>query len=382
MPDALPGAPVTGTTATGTTATGTAATATTGLVRGAAAQHHVSSYAVLLRQAQDAGLMGRRRGSYLRRIVLTFAALAAVIAVMVVLGDTWYQLLVAAALGLVLTQIAFLGHDASHRQIFDSQPANEWAARLLTGLFGGLSYGWWMNKHTRHHGAPNQVDKDPDIASKLLAFDPDSARARTGGFARFTAWQGTLFLPLLTLEGLNLHVHGVRLLLSRGHGVKKVWVERAFIGVRLTGYLVFLFLLLPPGMAAAFLGVQLGVFGFCLGGAFAPNHVGMPIVPRGVRVDFLHRQVLMSRNVSGGWFVDLLMGGLNHQIEHHLFPNMPRANLRAVRPLVRAHCAAHGIAYTETTLLGAYRVLIVYLNTVGVRAADPFRCPLVVQLRS
>lgn len=325
--------------------------------------------------------MERRYGSYIARIGATAAALLCTGAAMVVVGNSWWQLVVAAVLGFVLTQMAFLGHDASHRQMFESTAANEWAARVLTGLVGGLSYGWWMSKHSRHHGAPNQLGKDPDIDSELLSFSPEVAHTRRGLAARFTRIQGTLFLPLLLLEGLNLHYKGVQLLLRRNPGIKRAWVERVFVGVRLAGYLALLFTLLPPGKAAAFLAVQLGVFGLFLGGAFAPNHVGMPIVARGERVDFLQRQVAMSRNVSGGWAIDLLMGGLNLQVEHHLFPAMARANLRAVRPLVRAHCAEHGVPYTETDLWSAYRQLLGYLNTVGVRAADPFRCPLVATLR-
>ena len=142
-----------------------------------------------------------------------------------------------------------------------------------------------------------------------------------------------------------------------------------------------LFLLLPAGTAAAFVGVQLAVFGVLLGGAFAPNHIGMPIVPAGLKVDFLRRQVLMSRNISGGRITGYAMGGLNYQIEHHLFPNMPRPNLKRAQPLVRAHCAKHGVAYTETSLLQSYRIITRYLNALGVRGQDPFRCPLVALYR-
>ena len=105
--------------------------------------------------------------------------------------------------------------------------------------------------------------------------------------------------------------------------------------LRLGGLVALLVLLLPLGKAAAFLAVQVGVFGFLLGGSFIPNHTGMPIVPRGARIDFLNRQVLMSRNIRGNVLVDAAMGGLNYQIEHHLFPSMPRPHLKLVRPVVR-----------------------------------------------
>ena len=106
-------------------------------------------------------------------------------------------------------------------------------------------------------------------------------------------------------------------------------VEIAFITVRLVGYLALVFLVLSPGIAFAFLGVQLGLFGVYMGMSFAPNHKGMPLVPKDVKLDFLRRQVLMSRNIRGSRVLDIVMGGLNYQIEHHLFPSMPRPHLRA-----------------------------------------------------
>ena len=118
-----------------------------------------------------------------------------------------------------------------------------------------------------------------------------------------------------------------------------------------------------------------------LGSAFAPNHKGMPIVRRDMKLDFLRRQVLMSRNVRGGRFVDFAMGGLNYQIEHHLFPSMPRPNLRRAQSLVRAHCEQHGVGYTETGLLESYGIVIRYLNAVGSKDPDVFRCPLVSEYR-
>ena len=136
-----------------------------------------------------------------------------------------------------------------------------------------------------------------------------------------------------------------------------------------------------PGIAAVFLAVQLGVFGFYMGASFAPNHKGMPIVPATVKLDFLRRQTLMSRNVRGGLFIEALMGGLNYQIEHHLFPSMPRPNLAKVQPLARAHCLRHGVAYTETSLLGSYAIVIRYLNQAGLGERDPFTCPLVRNYR-
>jgi fatty acid desaturase len=76
------------------------------------------------------------------------------------------------------------------------------------------------------------------------------------------------------------------------------------------------------------------------------------------------------------------MGGLNYQIEHHLFPSMPRPHLRTARMLVRDHCRSCDIPYVEASLLSSYRTVIGYLNRVGLAARDPFDCPLASRLRS
>jgi fatty acid desaturase len=134
-------------------------------------------------------------------------------------------------------------------------------------------------------------------------------------------------------------------------------------------------------MAFAFIGVQLAVFGVYMGASFAPNHKGMPVVASDARLDFFTKQVRTSRNISGGWWATWLMGGLNYQIEHHLFPSMPRPHLAAARRIVREHCADNDVPYTETTLWRSYGIVIAYLNRVGLAARDPFECPAASQYR-
>jgi len=151
--------------------------------------------------------------------------------------------------------------------------------------------------------------------------------------------------------------------------------------VRFAVYLGAIFWVLPLGMAFAFLGVQLAVFGVYMGASFAPNHKGMPLIPADVKLDFLSKQVLTSRNISGGLWASALLGGLNYQVEHHLFPNMPRPHLAKAREIVREHCRTLDVPYTETTLVRSYGIVIRYLNEVGLSARDPFDCPMVNRFR-
>jgi fatty acid desaturase len=339
-----------------------------------------SSYTDLALMVRESGLMARCYGYYWRSLGLAILAVAVLVGAMVWLGNSWLQLILAALLGVVLTQFGFLGHDAAHRQMFASAEWNEWTARILSGAGAGLSYGWWRGKHNLHHAAPNQVGRDPDIAAGAVVFTAAIAAQRSGLAGWITRHQGWLFFPLLTLEGINLHIAGLRTLYAGK--VPHRALEAGLILSRLIGLVVLLLVLLPPGKAAAFLAVQMAVFGLLLGGSFAPNHTGMPIVPQALKLDFLHRQVLMTRNVRGNFFVDAGMGGLNYQIEHHLFPSMPRPNLKLVRPMVRDYCHAREIPYTELGLFASYGVVIDYLNHVGVRdRSGTFDCPLAAQLR-
>ncbi|MCS3845024.1 fatty acid desaturase [Microbacterium sp. AK031] len=151
------------------------------------------------------------------------------------------------------------------------------------------------------------------------------------------------------------------------------------MAVRLIGFVVLVFVVLSPGIAFVFLAVQLGLFGFYMGVAFAPNHKGMPVVPRDVALDFLRRQVMMSRDIRGSRLLDIAMGGLNYQIEHHLFPSMPRPHLRRAAPMIAAYCRAHDVPYVQTGLFASYGIVVRYINRVGLGERDVFTCPLVEQ---
>ena len=274
-------------------------------------------------------------------------------------------LILAGLLAVASTQIGFLGHDGGHQQIAASRTGNTVVGLIAGNLLTGLSMGWWADKHNRHHANPNKEDHDPDIGEGVLAFTSAHAARRSGGVARMiTANQAVLFFPLLTLEGLSLHVASVRWLVSR-RDAKLRHTEVLLLCLHVVGYLGVVLWVLSPVHAVMFVAVHQAVFGLYLGCSFAPNHKGMMIVAAHEKLDYLRRQVLTSRNVRGGWFVDQLLGGLNYQIEHHLFPSMPRPHLRRAQYLVRRFCAEQSIAYTETTLFGSYAIALRYLHSLG-----------------
>jgi fatty acid desaturase len=322
-----------------------------------------SEYTQLSRQIKQAGLLDRRRGWYAARIGLNLALLAAGWAAFASIGESWWQLVTAAYLGVVFTQVAFVGHDAGHRQIFRSRRANDLVGLAHANLLCGVSFDWWVAKHNRHHTNPNHEDLDPDISITALAFTPDQASSKHGLVRLIARYQAWLFFPLLLLEAAHLHLASAKAIL-RGSGRANI-IEGLLLLTHLAAYVTALLLVLSPLQALAFLIVQQGLFGLYLGCSFAPNHKGMPTLTAADQLDFLRRQVLTSRNVAGSRLVDFVLGGLNYQIEHHLFPNMPRPNLRRAQPLIRAFCQQHGLPYTEASLFGSYAQAVRHLHTVG-----------------
>ena len=202
----------------------------------------------------------------------------------------------------------------------------------------------------------------------VLAFTTaQSGEPGRGPVGRFVIRHQTgLFFPLLLLEGLDLHVSAVRSLVSRR--VPRVGLEVVLLAAHAVVYLGGIFLVLSPARAILFIVVQQGLFGLYLGCSFAPGHKGMPMPTAAEQLDPVRRQVLTSRNIRGGRHVDLVLGGLNYQIEHHLFPRMPRPNLRRAQPMVREFCDRHGILYTETSLVGSYARGLRHLRAVSAPA--------------
>jgi fatty acid desaturase len=321
-------------------------------------------YTQLSRQIKQAGLLDRRRGWYAAKIGSNLLLLAGGWVAFAMLGESWWQMVTAAYLAVVFTQLAFVGHDAGHRQLFRSRRANDLVGLLHANLGVGVSFDWWVGKHNRHHSNPNHEDLDPDISITALAFTADQASSKKGLVRLIARYQGWLFFPLLLLEAAHLHLASAKAILRGGHGRTNL-VERLLLLIHVTAYLGALLMVLSPLQAVLFLAVQQGLFGLYLGCAFAPNHKGMPNLTQADELDFLRRQVLTSRNVRGSRFVDFLLGGLNYQIEHHLFPNMPRPNLRRAQPLIQAFCQDLDLPYAEASLFGSYAQAVHHLHAVG-----------------
>jgi fatty acid desaturase len=258
-----------------------------------------SDYARLSRSVRAAGLLRRRPGYYAIKIAANLLLLAAGWAAFFLLGRSWWQLLVAVFLAVMFTQTGFIGHDAGHRQISGSKRTDDLIGRIHGNLLIGLSYGWWTDKHRRHHAHPNQLGRDPDTGGRAIAFTRDQSRARHGIGSWLAGYQAWLFFPMLLLEGFHLHAVGFRGLLRRRGRTTAKLVDGALLAAHIIGYLAAVFLVLSPVQAVAFVLLQQGLFGVYLGCSFAPNHKGMPVLGEDEKSDFLRRQVITSRNIRG-----------------------------------------------------------------------------------
>ena len=290
----------------------------------------------LLPRVRVAGLMDRRPWYYAAKLVATTAAFAAGWVGFVLLGASWFSLGIAAFLGVMSTQLGFLGHDAGHGQIFVSRRANRRLGLGIGNTLIGMSFGWWVPKHSAHHAHPNQVDADPDMG---ITLGPSTSRD-VGPLAHVSTClarrQAELFVPMMLLRSTGLYVSGAQDLLRRRD--RAAILESLLLVGHVALYLTVVLWVLPLPEAAAFIAVHQAVFSLYLGCSFAPNHKGMPIVDEESGLSFARRQIITARNIIGGRCTSVIFGGLNYQIEHHLFPSMPRPNLARAQRLVRAFC--------------------------------------------
>lgn len=320
-------------------------------------------YLQLRRLVAERGLLERQYLYYAIKIPLHLAMLAAGIAVIVAFDQFWVQMLNAVFLAVVFAQFGFIGHDSGHRQIFRSARNND-LVMLLAGLVTGMTPSWWQDKHNTHHRNPNQLDLDGDIEVSVFAFTEEQALKTKAPLRLLVRYQAFLFYPMLLLTSLSLLGGGIAYLVRRErvrYPVAEVTAVVAGIGL----YLAILFVFLPPWQAALFIVVHRALAGFHMGSVFAPNHKGMPVLDPGAKLDYLRQQVLTARDVLPNPVIDYAYGGLNYQIEHHLFPNMPRNRLKDARKLVRAFCLERGIPYHETGFWQSQREILGYMHEVS-----------------
>ena len=268
-------------------------------------------------------------------------------------GAVW--LAVAVLCSVALLTMGFIGHDAGHHALSRKRWVND-----LWGQFGmtflcGMSFGFWRSRHNRHHAHCQEVGGDPDMHfGVLFSVYPDSASWQTPVGRFFLRIQKWAFWPLSAFYWVALRYDAIRDLFQRPDETK---IDRFLMPLH------WLLLLVVPGLVFGWPTAILAyvtmscISSVMTASVFIPNHIGMRRVDPGApgdRLSYLEQQVTTSRNISNPPWLDFYYGGLNSQIEHHLFPRVSHHRYRAMRPVVRAFCEERGIAYHEASL---YRAL-------------------------
>ncbi len=331
-------------------------------------------YFKLRRLILEHGLLDRQYAYYAVKVAVAFALLITSAAILVVFDSLWVQMANAVLMAVAFSEFAFLGHDAGHRQVFRSVKRND-MLMLLAALVTGLAPSWWREKHIKHHVSPNQIGHDADIEITVFAFTREQALESWGVTRFFIRHQAFWFYPILMLSSYSLLFAGI-VFLARRNEVKHPVLEPIVVATAIAAYLALVFAFLPFWHGVLFIVVHRALAGLHVGSVFAPNHKGMPILGPDTVLDHLRQQVLTSRNVLPNPVVDYMYGGLNYQIEHHLFPNMPRNRLKSARPVIRAFCADHGVSYHETGFWRSNREILSHLHAVSTPLRQNRRKPM------
>jgi fatty acid desaturase len=256
---------------------------------------------------------------------------------------------------------AYLGHDVAHTQWGPRNDAKPRFMLNLVALAQGFGSAWWVEKHELHHSFPNAcrvgeggiltpIDGDIDSAPWLVwdkALAKYNAELRKSSMGSVLAMvmprmQVPLFLPLLALARFNWSWQSIEVAARKEKTLEAgLCVAHWVIGLTLAG-------LLTPGPAWTgwlwFLSAQL-IGGFILGAVFVLNHTGMEIYDASAAGGFYDRQARSTRNTPSSVFFDWATGGLNSQIEHHMFPTMARRNLSKMREVTKKAMLECGYSY-------------------------------------
>ncbi len=323
----------------------------------------VADFAELPRRIREEGLLERQRGYYTIKIVSTFAMLTLSVTLLLVVDNFWFQLGNAAFLAFVFGQIGYIGHDAGHLAVCRSTRGNRLIGYGVCFLLS-MSQSWWLTQHNQHHRTPNDLDDDPHTLMPVLAFSEEKASGKRGIMRWLVGYQAFYYLPMLVLEGLGIRLASIQFLIGSGKA-RQYLPDFSLMALHFVLYFGLLFYVLTPWQVLAFALIHQGLFGLYYGLVFAPNHKGMLILDKDKPLDFVRTQVLTTRNVKPNFLVDLMYGGLNYQIEHHLFTMMPRKNLGKARPIVKEFCREQGIPYYETGTLKSYREILSHMHQVS-----------------
>lgn len=303
-----------------------------------------SDFDALKKEVRDAGLLKRVpvRGSIeMLAIVISFGLVYATLSL-------WNPILLGLFMTLLFTRAVFVSHDILHLQYFQNKKFSFRVSYPFSAIILSNSSSWWDFKHNiNHHHFCNTISKDEDIMALDGAFTPNN-RGNSPfikKYKRLIFWGAMFFMyPAFIVQSYNFVLK------------RKLYGE--FFLMLLHWPIIWgpIFYILPLSDAiTTFITLNLTLSAWLAYG-FITNHLGCEVftVQEAEKMSWLELQMRTSRSLKGGKFVHWFYGGLNTQIEHHLFPKAPRFNLLKVQKMTRDFAKKHNIFYFETTPLEAY----------------------------
>jgi fatty acid desaturase len=316
-----------------------------------AGQDHCQALKDLYAALEQRGLLAPSR-FWQRKLLFWVPALVASYVGLLVLpfGPLWLLLVPLASLAMLT--MGYVGHDAGHHALSRKRWINDFWGHFGMTFLCGMSFGFWRSRHNQHHVRCQEVGGDPDMHfGVLFSVYPRSASWETPLGRFFLRIQKWSFWPLSAFYWVTLRYDGLRDLFQQPERTR---VDRFVMPLH------WIALLVVPGLVFGWVPALLAYVAVsCLSSlmtasVFIPNHIGMRRLGDGESVSYLEQQVTTSRNITNPRVLDFYYGGLNSQIEHHLFPRVAHNRYRAMRPIVRAFCQERGISYHEASL---YRAL-------------------------
>ena len=321
-------------------------------------------YTELKQRMKAAGLLDRQPLYYTYKLIEPVVMLAVGFAILFLTDSFIVRLLAILIMAPAYVLLGLIMHDTGHRQIFNSPRMNDRVGLIYANLLLGASISSWRVRHNEHHAHPNELDIDPTLEIPMWAWVTDQIDESNGTMKWILRHQAYTFFPVLAFSGFFQSYAALRSVIVEKDMDDRIAQALALI-VHFALYFGALFYLMVWWQALIFFIVHFIVTGLHMGLIFAPNHKGMPIVDKEHEMDFLYIQCMTARNVYPHPIVDYLYGGLNFQIEHHLFPSMSRNNLSKARVICKEFCREYNVPYYETSVIQSYREILTYMNDLG-----------------
>lgn len=344
---------------------------------------YVADVVQMRRDLQKLGMFHSSKLYYAYKVSFNIAMLATSVAVLLSAPGSWPALLVSAAImGLFWQQCGWLAHDFLHHQVFVNRTYNNLLGVLIGNVFQGFSVAWWKAKHNQHHAVPNVTDSpsggDPDIqtmpvlwwSEKLIEGDDIESLPRF-----LLKNQAVLYWPILCMARTSWVLQSI---LHQNLPRNKYVTSDAMYATEITGlaihHLSYLYLLtFIPTWTQLFVFVVLtqGLGGLLIGIVFTVGHNAMEVLtPEEMRnTHFVSMQVRTTRNVTPNWFNNWFTGGLGYQVEHHIWPTLPRHSLPKASVILQKFCSDHSVPYTCKGLVEGNAEVWRLLAAIGVNAS-------------